>query len=199
MPRAQQGRMLRPPSGGAFRFDSGAVCLDFAHTGGEGEWAVYETLHTPNDLAAWLAQQPLAIPRAVPVGDDDLARARRLRTTIWRAAHARAHDLRLPADVRAELNRAAASPPLAPQVSERGDRSRWAEPVTVDQVLSTLAREMIDVLTGRLALRMRECASEDCALLFVDTSRPGTRRWCSMERCGNRHKIRAHRARRHEG
>ncbi|MEE1805114.1 CGNR zinc finger domain-containing protein, partial [Streptomyces sp. BE133] len=28
-----------------------------------------------------------------------------------------------------------------------------------------------------------------------DTSRPGRRRWCAMERCGNLHKVRAHRAR----
>jgi predicted RNA-binding Zn ribbon-like protein len=37
------------------------------------------------------------------------------------------------------------------------------------------------------------CAAEDCAFLFVDASRPGTRRWCSMQRCGNLAKIRTHR------
>ncbi|NEE48667.1 CGNR zinc finger domain-containing protein, partial [Streptomyces sp. SID8455] len=42
---------------------------------------------------------------------------------------------------------------------------------------------------------IRTCGADDCRLLFVDTSRPGKRRWCSMERCGNRHKVRAHRAR----
>jgi predicted RNA-binding Zn ribbon-like protein len=34
--------------------------------------------------------------------------------------------------------------------------------------------------------RVRSCAR--CTLLFVDRSPPGTRRWCSMERCGNRSK-----------
>jgi hypothetical protein len=37
-----------------------------------------------------------------------------------------------------------------------------------------------------------------CSLLFVDTSRSGRRRWCSMERCGNRAKVAAHRRRRKE-
>ncbi|WFR67367.1 CGNR zinc finger domain-containing protein [Curtobacterium flaccumfaciens] len=32
--------------------------------------------------------------------------------------------------------------------------------------------------------------------MFYDSSRGGTRRWCSMQRCGNRAKVRAHRARR---
>ncbi|WP_411292945.1 CGNR zinc finger domain-containing protein [Streptomyces sp. CBMA123] len=35
--------------------------------------------------------------------------------------------------------------------------------------------------------------------LAAATSRPGRRRWCSMERCGNRHKVRALRARRETG
>ena len=54
---------------------------------------------------------------------------------------------------------------------------------------------MIELLSGPLAERFRECASDNCPLVFVDASRPGSRRWCSMERCGNRNKIRAHRAR----
>ncbi|NUR93303.1 MAG: CGNR zinc finger domain-containing protein, partial [Nonomuraea sp.] len=72
----------------------------------------------------------------------------------------------------------------------------WAGPVGASQALSTLAREMIELLTGPLRERFRECASDDCPLVFVDSSRPGARRWCAMERCGNRHKLRALRARR---
>jgi predicted RNA-binding Zn ribbon-like protein len=44
--------------------------------------------------------------------------------------------------------------------------------------------------------RIRQCAAHNCYLTFLDTSRPDSRRWCSMERCGNRAKVRAaHRAR----
>jgi predicted RNA-binding Zn ribbon-like protein len=31
--------------------------------------------------------------------------------------------------------------------------------------------------------------------VFRDESRTANRRWCSMQRCGNRAKVRAHRAR----
>jgi len=36
--------------------------------------------------------------------------------------------------------------------------------------------------------RLRSCEHEDCILHFIDTSKSGKRRWCSMETCGNRHK-----------
>jgi hypothetical protein len=43
--------------------------------------------------------------------------------------------------------------------------------------------------------RLGRCAAPDCGLVFFDASRGGTRRWCAMQRCGNREKVRAHRAR----
>ncbi|MFI1568001.1 CGNR zinc finger domain-containing protein [Streptomyces sp. NPDC020490] len=43
--------------------------------------------------------------------------------------------------------------------------------------------------------RIRSCAHESCVLHFFDTSRNGTRRWCSMAACGNRAKASRHYAR----
>ncbi len=244
------GRILRDARGVSFLFDAGAVCLDFAHTGGQGRYAVFETLHDPADLAGWLAQPPLAAVMTIPVTSAELAAAKTLRQAIWDTAHAQAARRPLPADALAAINRAAAAAPLTPELADTsgavaltpeladtsgavtltpepvGNRpaavaplppelagtaaavalppesadgrviARWAVPVRATQALSTLAREMIELLSGPLAGRIRECASGDCPLVFVDTSRPGARRWCAMERCGNRHKLRALRARR---
>jgi predicted RNA-binding Zn ribbon-like protein len=192
------GRLLLDPRGGSFRFDAGAVCLDFAHTGGEGEYAIFETLHKPADLAAWLAQPPLDAAVMAPIADDELRHAKALRQAIWEAAQARARGDPLPCDAVGKINAAAERPPLVPRIDPAGARAAWAPPVEVSQVLSTLAREAIDVLTGPLAARVRTCASDDCPLVFVDSSRPNARRWCAMERCGNRQKVRALRKRRRE-
>ncbi len=43
--------------------------------------------------------------------------------------------------------------------------------------------------------RLRACANVDCNLFFIDHSRPGTGKWCSMNTCGNRMKVRAHASR----
>jgi predicted RNA-binding Zn ribbon-like protein len=185
------GRRLHDPKGGSFFFDAGAVCLDFAHTGGEGPYAKFESLHAPADLAAWLAEPPLHAVLDEPLTAHELQAAKRLRQAIWLIAHAQADGVELPEAAVAIVDAAAAEPPLVPRIG--GD---WAPPVQASQVLSALARELIELLNGPLSGRFRECASENCPLVFVDASRPGTRRWCSMERCGNRNKARVHRAKR---
>jgi len=192
------GRLLRDPKGGSFWFDAGAVCLDFAHTGGEGTYAKFECLNQPADLADWLAQPPLNSIMTVPVTARELSEAKALRQAIWDAAHAQAADHPLPAEAVATINKAAAAAPLVPKLTD-GPTAGWAQPVRAAQALSTLAREMIDLLSGPFAGRIRGCASDNCPMVFVDSSRPGARRWCSMERCGNRNNLRALRARRAAG
>jgi predicted RNA-binding Zn ribbon-like protein len=190
------GRLLRDPKGGSFWFDAGAVCLDFAHTGGDGQYARFETLHEPADLGEWLAEPPLEAVMTAPLTALELTAAKALRQAIWDAAHARAADRPLPAGAVATINGAAAGAPLVPELTADDTTAGWVPPVRATQALSTLAREMIELLSGPLSGRIRECASDNCPMVFVDSSRPGARRWCSMERCGNRHKLRALRARR---
>lgn len=75
----------------------------------------------------------------------------------------------------------------------------WAPAEPLSAALSTIARDAIDLISGVNADRIRECAAPDCAFLFLDTSRPGTRRWCAMNRCGNREHVRRHRSRKPAG
>jgi predicted RNA-binding Zn ribbon-like protein len=188
-----KGVVLRPPSGGEFRFDPGAFCLEFAVTGGEGYRAVYETLHAPADLARWI-EAALDTPVEHVTGAD-LNEAKRLREAIWQLADARVDGQRLPPEHVETINRAAARPPLAPQISTANELE-LSRPVVAEHVLSILARDAVELFTGPMARRIRRCSGTGCTLIFVDTSRPGRRRWCSMERCGNRTKAREFRNRR---
>ena len=200
------GIRLRSYSGNVFRFDPGALCLELLITGGPGALTRYEVLHTPGDLVEWADQSRLApTPLALHVTADDVAYARRLRDALTRTVVTRVvggaglPELGIsPADTAdlALVNEAAARPPLAPAIGADGARSWAAGTATGAQLLSTVARDAVDLLTGPYAERIRMCAGDRCYLLYVDTSRPGRRRWCSMEHCGNRHKVRAHRGRR---
>ncbi|MFI6324973.1 CGNR zinc finger domain-containing protein [Nonomuraea sp. NPDC050556] len=44
-------------------------------------------------------------------------------------------------------------------------------------------------LMGERPDRVRKCANPECLLWFLDISKNGSRRWCSMEKCGNRAKV----------
>jgi predicted RNA-binding Zn ribbon-like protein len=59
-------------------------------------------------------------------------------------------------------------------------------------------RSLLQLLDEQPA-RVRNCANPDCPFWFLDTTRSGTRRWCSMTVCGNRLKARRHYRRQHHG
>ncbi|MEV6074123.1 ABATE domain-containing protein [Streptomyces sp. NPDC052069] len=188
------GMSLRHPDGSSFRFDPGSLCLELLPTGGPGPLARFEVLNEPVDLTGWAAESRLAGGLRLTVTAAEVSAARELRDALWRLTADRAHGREPdPADLDA-VNDAAAHPPLTARLTGGGGRD-WAPGATGSQLLSTVARDAVDLFTGPYAHRVRECGAPDCRLLFVDTSRPGRRRWCSMERCGNRHKVRAHRAR----
>lgn len=74
-----------------------------------------------------------------------------------------------------------------------GDRIgvSWSAVATeLDRVLWPVTKATVDFLTGRDLWRMRVCPAHGCGLVFIDTSRNRTRRWCSMRICGNRSKVR---------
>lgn len=57
-----------------------------------------------------------------------------------------------------------------------------------DHVLYNIVYSIINTLESVSIDRIRECEHEECIFYFVDTSKSGKRRWCSMELCGNRQK-----------
>ncbi|MFD6053907.1 CGNR zinc finger domain-containing protein [Agromyces sp. NPDC060279] len=173
-------------------FDSGSLALDFACTGPIGASLAEELLHAPDDLAGWLRERfPMAIGDA---RTRDLFDATALRDAITRLALAAAHGGERRSDDVDIVNLYAATPDIPPSLAG-GSRQAGRSVQLVGQALSTIARDAVDLLGAANAERIRVCAGDDCDIVFLDTSRAGSRRWCSMQRCGNRAKVRAHRAR----
>ncbi|MFI1585617.1 CGNR zinc finger domain-containing protein [Embleya sp. NPDC020630] len=192
--KATAGLTLHSHTGAAYRFDPGALCLELLTTGGPGPYRRYEVLYEPADLAAWATRSRLIPTPVLEVAPAEVAGLRELRDALFRVviAHTRGEPRPIP-DLET-INAAAARPALAPAIAPDGTR-QWAGNPTGTHLAATVARDAVDLLTGPFAHRIRTCAAEDCHLVYVDTSRPGRRRWCSMEHCGNRHKVRTLRAR----
>ncbi|MGY4925477.1 CGNR zinc finger domain-containing protein [Streptomyces sp. 900105755] len=58
----------------------------------------------------------------------------------------------------------------------------------VGALLADIARDALSLATSPALDRVRACSVPHCAAWFLDTSRPGNRRLCSMETCGNQAK-----------
>ncbi len=177
----------------AFRFLAGRVSLALTATVGERWSRGFERLGRPQDLSRWLDEAGL-VSRRPPVTDEQLETARRLREAIYRSAKALMGDAELRrADV-TTINACAIQPTVAPQLEVRRT-VRWNAEDPVAAALSVVARDAIELFAGPWASRISECESDRCALLFVDLSRPGRRRWCSSETCGSRARSAAYRSR----
>ncbi|MYT72198.1 MULTISPECIES: ABATE domain-containing protein [unclassified Streptomyces] len=180
----------------AFRWYGGRVSVDFTATLTGQAPDTVEQLRTPADLSRWsraahLSDAPLpdATPRA-------LTQAHQLREALHRTfLHAAKPD---PDDLDTISTWSARSLPGPRLTSAPDDTPALRRPrlhLTGD-LLTLIARDGVDLLTGRHSHRIRECAAPDCTLLFVDVSRPGRRRWCSMDVCGARSKMAGYRSRR---
>jgi predicted RNA-binding Zn ribbon-like protein len=189
---------LHHPDGQVFSFEPGSLSMAFAVTGPgttDGPLALFQTLKRPSDFQQWAAEVTQAT--GLLATDTDLDQAVRLQAAIWRVADAVIDRRPVPERQRRLLNELAAQPSLVPHMLP-GPTRTWGRGQDAGRLLSSIARDAIDVLSGPRAARLKRCQGARCALLFVDTSRSGRRRWCSMERCGNRTKVAAHRRRRKE-
>ena len=69
----------------------------------------------------------------------------------------------------------------------------WDDGLALDQMVWPVIRDAADLLTSDVLYRVGRCANvRGCGWLFLDTSRNRSRRWCSMETCGNRAKAMRH-------
>jgi predicted RNA-binding Zn ribbon-like protein len=184
------------PDDWAFHFDTGRPCLNFTATLAERGGRSYDRWRDAGDLVRWFAEAGNEAPAHVSANDLDAARD--LREAIYRLVTA-ANAGRKPKSVDVDMvNHWAAKPVAAPQLSADARHLVWRTGRAFEAALADLARDAIELVTSHDLTKLRECEEHSCSVLFVDHSRPGKRRWCSMSRCGNRMKKAAFRKRQAE-
>jgi len=186
-----------------FDFCGGQLAVDFTNTVGNRGSGRDEHLHTFGDIVAWAeAREVISRSAAAALRQRaaaDPAAARR----AWRSAiafrealynilaaasagkRAKPADLAVVNQQVAETFNGAALAPAGERFSLETAAQEWLDPV-----LRPVVRAAVDLLTSDALTRVRSCADEACAWLFLDTTRSGTRRWCDMRSCGNRAKVR---------
>jgi predicted RNA-binding Zn ribbon-like protein len=168
-----------------FRFRGGSAAIDLAATlQARLTPAPRELLAVPGDLDRWFASAslPCALGSATA---KDLHTARALREAIFQLAGQLGVSGLDAAPLRV-LNGVAALAPATPELKPSG---RAELKGSAAQLLSSLAREAVQLFGGPVARQVRQCQAPACTIYFVDTSRAGDRRWCSMSACGNKAKV----------
>lgn len=167
-----------------FRLGS-VLATSFTGTLTERMGSRVERIPTPNRLLDWLAVYGLAVESCTTA---QLERARELREAIHAAATAAAIQNALPASAVQVINECSIEGCAAATLtSERKQQWRLSS-ASVEDALSVIAGDAINIIAGERDGRLALCASPTCQAAFFDTSQSRTRKWCDMNTCGNRQK-----------
>lgn len=194
----------------SFDLIGGALCLDFVNTASaRREGPFRERLHGYGDLVTWAERVGLVTEsegadlRQRAAGEPARAeavvkRARELREAIYRAFSARAQGWAAEYPDIDLIGRAYAEASAKRMLVDTGEGFDllWPKPaVALEHPLWPVAVSAAELLVSDERMRVKECATDNCNWLFLDSSKNRSRRWCEMKECGNRAKARRHYAR----
>jgi predicted RNA-binding Zn ribbon-like protein len=183
-----------------------ALCLDFANTvGNRLSAAPREYLQEFADLVRWcqegelvtsgVAQSLLGQAKREPdKAAAILAEAREFREVIYRIFFARVKRKSLAADLQ-KFNLFLRSMPLFFEVRMEKNRLVRHQKSTyagLAQLVAPVAWSAANLLASEVMVHVKQCGSEECGWLFVDTTKNHKRRWCDMSGCGCRAKARTY-------
>jgi predicted RNA-binding Zn ribbon-like protein len=170
------------------------LCLEFANTRyWRGQETPTETLNSAEDLSAWAIGNISRDARPLP--KREFERAIAARETIYRLFDAATRGKAPAPDELKALNELLAAAPARTALKRERNGFSWEVDMRGSTALGQLAPVLWsagDLLAGGRLDKVKRCANPECGWLFLDDSRAGKRRWCSMSSCGNRAKARRH-------
>ncbi len=192
----------------SFESDAGDVCLDFANT---NDWHAsdhpVENLHDYDDLVAWGKSAGLVSPdlagQLSEMAKDNPDKTQReyisaiqLREAIYRIFSRRYAGIPIFERDLEELNHVVSAAKSHQRLVPYEGKFAWEWKADHDGsniLVWKIALAAADLLTSDKVARVRECEDDrGCGYLFLDISKNHSRRWCSMDSCGNRAKARRH-------
>jgi len=184
--------------------------IDFVNT-----WIVHQGLEVdllaqPGDLLEWLCGSEMLNDQALKDIKNSfsgsqleraLSGAKDYRTTLRTALQNLSEHGTLQRKALEDTNRLLREPRIAFALSNTEQGSQLRQKWTVGQaedVFRPIALAFARLITSQDLSRIRKCQNPECVLFFLDTSKSGTRTWCSMNICGNKLRIAAFRRRQGE-
>jgi predicted RNA-binding Zn ribbon-like protein len=189
-----------------FLFLGNHLALDFLNTRPVQNGEATELLPDFSALLRWFQAADLLSPREAAKLVQDWGRSGRAQRTLaamrelrerlrrevlgWEGGGA-VHNSTIE-----ELNQLMAKHPMRSRMKGKGNESaieHYFEAQQPEDLFAPLAHSAAELFVNVDGSRVRKC--DNCVLHFQDTSKKGTRRWCSMRFCGNRLKVATYAAR----
>jgi predicted RNA-binding Zn ribbon-like protein len=204
------GRHTHEDWRGDHLFVGNQLALDFLNTELVSSGENIELLTDVAAVARWMAHADLLPEKAAkkleqawersPRADKVIVELRHFRDRLRAAVFAFEAGSGVSADFLHEINSLLRTHPMFRVVEADGDggytQTISFEPRLPEDVLGPLAEDTVMLLTGVAASRVRKC--QGCPVHFLDVSKKGSRRWCSMSLCGNKVKVAAYQQRHRE-
>ncbi len=208
--KPQETNDVQPSRAGRLTLVGGLLCLNFTNTtSGRGTTHRIEHLNKFEHLLAWARHAGAldetaaqAVESRTPKGQAAqrvLGQAIALREALHALFCAAMTGAPPPAAALGIFNRCLAEAMAAAVIERTPDGFAWhwpARATTPNRLLWPLARSAAELLTAGDLTRVKACPGLHCGWLFLDTTRNGRRRWCEMEICGSRAKMRRYHRRR---
>jgi predicted RNA-binding Zn ribbon-like protein len=189
-----------------FLFLGNNLALDFLNTRPVIDGEPEELLPDFSSLLRWFVAAGLLAPQLASHMKEQYGTTRIAQTALNQLREFREHlrdqivrweqGKTFSAETLVELNRLLALHPLPSRLEVSGTTVRLEPvfaPATPGHLFAPIVHGAADLLAHADPARVRQCGN--CVLHFLDTSKKGTRRWCSMNLCGNRLKVAAYHAR----
>ena len=186
-----------------FLFLGNQRALDFLNTCPVQNGVNIELLPDFNALVRWFQAAELLSPHTAAnllglwVNSPRARRAveamRELRERLRKDVVTWEHGGTVPHSTVNELNRLMAEHPMRTRFKADAcapTLEPWFEANEPEDLFAPLAHSTAELFAHADRARVRQCG--ECVLHFHDTSKKGTRRWCSMQLCGNRLKVAAY-------
>ena len=186
-----------------FLFVGNQLALDFLNTRPVQNGEAQELLSDVGALLRWFRAAELVSARqfvALQQQWEDSPRARRtleeirgLREELRKQVLAWEAGGKLHRNTIEKVNSLLAAHPMLARIIETDNHPNvdlYFEVRQPEDLFAPLAHSAAKLFTEANRSRVRKCG--ECVLHFLDTSKKGTRRWCSMQLCGNRLKVAAY-------
>ena len=201
---------LRSDGKHGFLFVGNQLTLDFLNTRPVQNGDPVELLPDFKAFLRWFQAAGLLNARQVANiearwGQSDRARqtaeaARELRESLRKDILAWERGAAVRRSTVEELNRLMVEHPMRTRLRPTRNglsKELWFDPQEPEDLFAPLAQSAATLFAETASDRVRKCGQ--CVLHFHDTSKKGTRRWCSMRLCGNRVKVAAYAVRKRGG